>query len=76
MLDNNVVKKTLYDNSFTKVYSTDTSVLVLKNQYSTDKSSRKKKIDNALQEIPDTDGVDKKQIIMQILLRSNKENKL
>ena len=48
MLDNNVVKKTLYDNSFTKVYLTDTSVLVLKNQYSTDKSSRKKKIDNAL----------------------------
>ena len=58
VVKNDVVKKTVYDKLVAKVNCIDTSGLVLKTRYDTDKSE----IEN---EIPDTSGhVKKKQITM------------
>ena len=53
VVKNDVVKKTVYDKSVTKVNSIDTSVFVLKTNYDRDKS----KIEN---KIPDSSGLVKK----------------
>ena len=47
VVDNGVVKWTVYDILFTKVNTTDTSKFVLKAQYETDKSALEMKIDDA-----------------------------
>ena len=56
VVKNDVVKKTVYDKSVTKVNSIDTSVFVLKTNYDRDKS----KIEN---KIPDSSGLVKKDIL-------------
>ena len=44
VVDNNVVKKTVYDKLATKVSAIDTSEFVLKTHYNTGKSSLQKKL--------------------------------
>ena len=69
-VNNEVVKKTVYDKLLAKVSNIDTSGFVLKTKYDTDKSSLEKKINDADKNIPSTSGlVKKKQIIMLKLLR-------
>ena len=48
------LKKTLYHKLITKVNAIDTSGLLLKSQYSTDKSGLWKEIDDADKKIADT----------------------
>ena len=47
VVNNDVVKKTVYDKLITKVNATNTSGFVLKTQYDPDKSSLEKKINDA-----------------------------
>ena len=56
VVKNEVVNKTVYDKLVIKVNNTDTSELVLKTKYDTDKSDRKK-ISDAGKKIPDTSGL-------------------
>ena len=65
----NVVKKTLYVKLISKVNTIDSSKLVLKTQYHTDKSSLQENTDDADKKISDTSGLLKQQIITQKLLR-------
>ena len=60
-MNNEVVKKTMYDKLVTKVNTIDTSGFVLKTKFDKDKSDFEKKI-------PDTMYLFKKQIIMLKLL--------
>ena len=63
VVNNEVIKKTVYDKLVAKVDGIDTSGFVLKTKYDTDKSDFEKKI-------PDTSGLVKKnQIIMLKLLK-------
>ena len=53
VVNNDVVKKTVYDKLVTKVNAIDTGGFVLKIQYDTDKSGLEKKISGADKKIPD-----------------------
>ena len=68
VVDNDVVKKTVYDKLFATVNAIDIGGFVLKMQYSTDKLSIYKLL-TADKKIPDISEVIKKIIIMQKLLR-------
>ena len=59
-MNNEVVKKTVYDKLVAKVNSIDISGFVLKTKYDTDKSNLENKISNADKNIPDTSGLVKK----------------
>ena len=60
VINNEVVKKTVYDKFFTKVDAIDTSGFALKNQYNTDKSDLEKKIRDVDKKIHDTSKLVKK----------------
>ena len=60
-VNNDVIKKTVYDKLIAKVYNIDTSEFALKTKYDTDKSELENKIS-------DTSGLVKKQTIMLRLL--------
>ena len=53
LVNNDVVKKTVYDKLVTKVNDIGTTGFVLKTKYDTDKSDLEKKISDAEKEIPD-----------------------
>ena len=53
MVDNHVVKKTIYDKLVTKVNSTETSKRVWKTLYDTDKLSLDNEINDADKKLPD-----------------------
>ena len=59
-MNNEVVKKTVYDKLVAKVNFIDISGFVLKTKYDTDKSNLENKISNADKNIPDTSGLAKK----------------
>ena len=59
-MNNEVVKKTVYDKLIAKVNAIDTSGFVLKTQYKTDKSDLEKKINDVDKKIPDTSELVKK----------------
>ena len=60
VVDNEVVKKTVYNKLVTKVNKIDIRGFVLKTEYNTDKSNLQKKISDADKKIPDTSGLVKK----------------
>ena len=60
VVNNEVVKKTVYDKLVAKVNNTDTIGLVLKTKYDTDKSILEKKISDAYKKFPDTSRLVKK----------------
>ena len=64
VVNNEVVKKTVYDKLAAKVNAIDTSGFVLKTKDDSDKSDLEKKINEADKDIPETSGVLEKQIIM------------
>ena len=57
IVDNEVVKKTVYGKLVAKVNTTDTGGYVLKTQYSTEKSSLRKKINDADKKKPVASGI-------------------
>ena len=59
-VNNEVVKKTVYDKLIAKANNIDTNGFVLKTKYDTDKLDLEKKISNADKKIPDTSGLVKK----------------
>ena len=59
-VNNEVVKKTVYDKLVAKVNNTDAIGLVLKIKYDTDKSILEKKISDAYKKFPDTSRLVKK----------------
>ena len=59
-VNNEVVKKTVYDELIAKANNIDTNGFVLKTKYDTDKLDLEKKISNADKKIPDTSGLVKK----------------
>ena len=59
-MNNEVVKKTVYDKLIAKVNAIDTSGFVLKTHYKTDKSDLEKKINDVDKKIPDTSELVKK----------------
>ena len=60
MVNNDVVKKTVYNKLVTKVNNIDHTGFVLKIKYDTDKSDLEKKISDAEKKMPETSGLDKK----------------
>ena len=60
VVNNKVVKKTVYDKLVAEVNNIDTSGFVLKTKYDTDKSYLEKKIRDADKEIPHINGLVKK----------------
>ena len=60
VVNNEVVKKTVYDKLLAKVNNVDTSRFVLKTKYDTNKSDLEKKISDADKKIRDTSGLVKK----------------
>ena len=58
VVDNDVVKKTLYDKLVTKVNGIDSSGFAVKTQYDTEKSGLEKKINDAEKKVPDTSGLE------------------
>ena len=69
VVNNEVVRKSLYNKLVAKVDNTDASEYALKTKYDMDKSGFEKKISDADKKIPDTVDLLKKQIIMQKLLK-------
>ena len=70
VVNNDVVKKTVYDKLVAKVNNIDIRGFVLKTKYSTDKSDLETKINDADKKVPDTSGlIKKKQIIMLKLVK-------
>ena len=69
LVNNDIVKKSVYDKSVTKVNNIDTSGFVLETKYNTDKSDFEKKISNADKKIPDTSVLNKINLIMLKLLK-------
>ena len=69
VVNNNVVKKTVYDKLVANLNYFDTSGFVLEIKYDTDISNLEKKIIDADQNIPGTSALVKKQIIMLKLLK-------
>ena len=64
VVDNDVIKKAVYDKLVTNVNTFNDSGLVLKPQCKTDKLVLEKTIDDGDKKIPRTSGIVKKQIIM------------
>ena len=60
VVDNDVVKKTVYNKLVTKVNNIDTTGFVSKTKYDTDKSDLEKKISDAEKRIPNTSAFVKK----------------
>ena len=60
VVNNEVVKKTVYDKLVSKVNAIDTSGFVLKTKYDTDKLYLEKKINESDKKIPNTSGLVKK----------------
>ena len=60
VVNNNVVKKTVYNKLIAKLNSIDTSGFVFKTKYDTDNLDLEKKINDADKKIPDTSGLVKK----------------
>ena len=60
VVNNDVVKKTVYDKLVAKVNNIDIRGFVLKTKYSTDKSDLETKINDADKKVPDTSGLIKK----------------
>ena len=60
VVNDGVVKKTVYDKLVAKGNNIDTSGFVLKTKYNTDKSDLEKKVSDADKKIPDTSGLVKK----------------
>ena len=69
LVNNDIVKKSVYDKLVTKVNNIDTSGFVLETKYNTDKSDFEKKIGNADKKIPDTSVLNKINLIMLKLLK-------
>ena len=69
LVNNDIVKKSVYDKLVTKVNNIDTSGFVLETKYNTDKSDFEKKISNADKKIPDTSVLNKINLIMLKLLK-------
>ena len=63
-----LLKETAYDKLVSKINNIDRSRFVLKTKYNTDKSDLEKKV-------PDTSGLDQKQIIMLKLPKQKKKSK-
>ena len=61
VVNNDVVKKTVYNKLAAKVNNIDTSGFILKTKYDTDKSDLEREISDANKKIPDTSGLVKKQ---------------
>ena len=59
-MNNEVVKKAVYDKLVAKVNSINISGFVWKTKYDTDKSNLENKISNSDKNIPDTSGLVKK----------------
>ena len=68
-MNNEVVKKTVYNKLTAKVNNIDTSRFVLRSKYDTDKSSSEKRISDKDKKIPNISGLVKKQIVMLKLLK-------
>ena len=62
VVNNDVVKKTVYDKLIAKVNNIDTSEFVLRTKYDTDKSDLEKQISDAEKKISDTSGLFKRQV--------------
>ena len=60
VVNNEVVRKSLYNKLVAKVNNTDASEYALKTKYDMDKSDFEKKISDADKKIPDTSGLVKK----------------
>ena len=58
VVDNDVVKKTLYDKLVTKVNGIDSSGFAVKTQYDTEKSGLEKKINGTEKKVPDTSALE------------------
>ena len=69
VVNNEVVKKTVYNKLVAKLNNIDTSGFVLKTKYDTDKSSLEKKISDANKNISNITGLVKKQIVILKLLK-------
>ena len=69
VVNNEVVKNTVYDKLVAKVNNIDTSGFVLKTKYDTDKSDLEKKTCDADKKIVDTSELVKKQIIVLKLVK-------
>ena len=69
VVNNEVVKKTVYDKLVAKLNDIDTGGFVLKTKYTADKSDLEQKISDADKKIPYTNGLVKKQIIMLKLVK-------
>ena len=69
LVNNEVVKKTVYDKLVAKLNDIDTGGFVLKTKYTADKSDLEQKISDADKKIPYTNGLVKKQIIMLKLVK-------
>ena len=68
-VNNDVVKKTVYDKLVAKVNNIDTSGFVLKTKYKADKLDLEKKISDVDKKIPDTSGLIKRQIMVLKLVK-------
>ena len=69
VVNNEVVKKTVYDILVVKADAIDSSGFALKSKYDTDKLDLEKKINGTDKKIPDVSGLVRKQIIMLKLLK-------
>ena len=69
VVKNDVVKKTEYNKLVTKLDNSDTTGVILKTKYDTDKSHLAKKISDVDKKIPKVSGLVKKQILVLKLLR-------
>ena len=66
-MDNDVVKKTLYDKLVTKVNGIDSSGFAVKTQYDTEKSGLEKKINDTEKKVPDTSALEMEGKIRSII---------
>ena len=69
VVNNDVVRKTVYNKLVAKVNNIDTSRFVLKTTYDPDKLDLEKKTSDADKKIPDTSGLVKKHIIILELVK-------
>ena len=69
VVNNEGVKKTMYDELVAKVNNIDTNGFVLKTKHDTDKSNLKNKINGADKERPNISGIIRKRIIILKLLK-------
>ena len=74
VVNNDVVKKTVYDKLVAKVSNIDTSRFLLKTKYYTDKSDlkQKKKISDADNKIPNISGLKKQTVMLNLLKKKVK----